>query len=362
MYIPHLEVSQVRNLKSLKTDCHPLANIIYGVNGSGKTSLLEAIYLLGRGRSFRHRDLRLVVNHQAEELVVSAKIEKGMPAKVHQMGVRRTSSGKFAARFDGKTLQSSVQLASELPLQLIDAHSFNLLEGGPSQRRQFLDWGVFHVEQTYGDVWKRFQKALKQRNQLLRHGRIVEESLSAWTAELVPLSEQVSRLRDKYLSGLVKHVREVARLFDGLGSLDIEYYQGWSAETALAEVMSGDKKRDFSVGTTSHGAHKADMRIKVDGVPASEGLSRGQTKLLVYALKLAQATYFRETTGDSCVFLLDDLPAELDVHHRQQVVACLYGLDCQFFVTGVDRSDFDVLVKDRPHQMFHVEHGAVTAG
>jgi DNA replication and repair protein RecF len=96
MYIPHLEVSQVRNLKSLKTDCHPLANIIYGVNGSGKTSLLEAIYLLGRGRSFRHRDLRLVVNHQAEELVVSAKIEKGMPAKVHQMGVRRTSSGKFA--------------------------------------------------------------------------------------------------------------------------------------------------------------------------------------------------------------------------------------------------------------------------
>jgi DNA replication and repair protein RecF len=218
------------------------------------------------------------------------------------------------------------------------------------------------VEQTYGDVWKRFQKALKQRNQLLRHGRIEEESLSAWTAELVPLSEQVSRLRHKYLSGLVKHVREVARLFDGLGSLDIEYYQGWSAETALAEVMSGDKKRDFSVGTTSHGAHKADMRIKVDGVPASEGLSRGQTKLLVYALKLAQATYFRETTGDSCVFLLDDLPAELDVHHRQQVVACLYGLDCQFFVTGVDRSDFDVLVKDRPHQMFHVEHGAVTAG
>ena len=150
MYIPHLEIFQVRNLQSLKIDCHPLANIIYGVNGSGKTSLLEAVYLLGRGRSFRHRDLRLVVNHQAEELVVSAKIKKGMPATAHQIGVKRTSSGKFAARFDGKTFQSAVQLASVLPLQLIDAHSFNLLEGGPLQRRQFLDWGVFHVEQTYG--------------------------------------------------------------------------------------------------------------------------------------------------------------------------------------------------------------------
>ena len=77
MYIPHLEVSQVRNLKSLKTDCHPLANILYGVNGRGKTSLLEALSLLGRGRSFRPRALRLVVNQQAEELVVSAQIEKG---------------------------------------------------------------------------------------------------------------------------------------------------------------------------------------------------------------------------------------------------------------------------------------------
>jgi DNA replication and repair protein RecF len=218
------------------------------------------------------------------------------------------------------------------------------------------------VEQSYSQLWGRFQKTLKQRNQLLRHGRLDDDSLRAWTAELIPLGEQISAYRKRYVEGLVPHIEIVAKEFDGLGALDVEYYQGWNDEMSLGEAMAFDHKRDLAVGTTSHGAHKADMRVKVDGAPAADVLSRGQTKLLVYALKLAQATYFRDKVGESCVFLLDDLPAELDYHHRQQVVSCLYGLNCQFFVTGVDKKDFDVLVKDNAHQMFHMEHGAITVG
>ena len=362
MYIPHLEIHQVRNLQSLTVDFHSMANIIYGVNGSGKTSLLEAIYLLGRGRSFRHRDLRLVVNHQADELVVSAKVKNKDPLVIHQLGVKRSCSGNFAARLDGRAILTAGQLATVLPLQLIDAQSFNLLEGGPLQRRQFLDWGVFHVEQSYSQLWGRFQKALKQRNQLLRHARMDEDSFRAWTAELAPLGEQISACRKRYVEGLVSHIQTVAAGFDGLGILEIEYYQGWNESLSLLEAMTVDTKRDIAVGSTSHGAHKADMRVKVDGTPAADILSRGQTKLLVYALKLAQATYFRDQVGESCVFLLDDLPAELDYHHRQQVVSCLYGLDCQFFVTGVDKKDFEGLLKDSAYQMFHMEHGEITAG
>mgnify|MGYP000509264271 FL=1 len=102
--------------------------------------------------------------------------------------------------------------------------------------------------------------------------------------------------------------------------------------------------------------------IKVDGLVAAEVLSRGQTKLLVYALKLAQATHYRQRAGQSCLFLLDDLPAELDYEHRAQVVACLNGLDCQYFMTGVDKQDFQVLVDGMAHQMFHMEHGVASAG
>jgi len=360
MYLSSIDILQVRNLTSLQLECHPAINVIYGANGSGKTSILEAIYLLGRGRSFKHRDLRLVVNHESDELVVSAKVERQKPKGSHRLGIRRTTKGLFEARLDGRALQSAAQLVEELPLQLIDAHSFNLLEGGALQRRQFLDWGVFHVEHSYTDLWRRFQKALKQRNQLLRHGRIDEDSLRAWTTELIPLSEEITRHRRAYLEGLVEHVEAVSKELDGLGDLSFDYYQGWADEAPLADVMVADQARDLAVGTTSHGAHKADMKIRVDGVLASECLSRGQIKLLVYALKLAQATFYRDKTGESCLFLLDDLPAELDYLHRQQIVGFLRGLDCQVFMTGVDKRDFQVLVEGMAHHMFHVEHGVAT--
>jgi DNA replication and repair protein RecF len=362
MHLSRLDILQVRNLVSVQIDCHPKANVIYGANGSGKTSLLEAIYLLGRGRSFKHRDLRVVVNNQSDELVVSARIERQKSKSSHQLGIKRTAQGKFEARFDGKSLQSAVQLVEELPLQLIDAHSFTLLEGGPLQRRQFLDWGVFHVEHTYTNLWRRFQKALKQRNQLLRHGRIEGDLLRVWTAELLPLSEQVTEYRRQYLTELAVIVREVSASFDGLGSVELEYYQGWAENQGLAAVFEADLKRDMSLSTTNHGAHKADIRIKVDGVAAAEVLSRGQTKLLVYALKLAQAAHYRNRSGQSCLFLLDDLPAELDYEHRAQVVACLNGLDCQYFITGVDKKDFELLVDGMAYQMFHMEHGVASEG
>lgn len=362
MYLSKLDVLQVRNIKSAQLICHPGANIIYGANGSGKTSLLESIYLLGRGRSFKHRDLRVVINNNADELVVSAKVEHRSPKRSHQLGVKRSSNGRFEARLDGVAVQSAVQLVQELPLQLIDAHSFTLLEGGPLQRRQFLDWGVFHVEHDYRTVWRRFQKALKQRNQLLRHGRIDDESLPVWDDEVVGLAERITAYRRRYLDELVIDVSALAAEFECLKGLELDFYQGWSDGVTLAEVLESDRSRDFATGTTNHGAHKADIRLKIDGVVASDHLSRGQTKLLVYALKLAQATHFRRQMGQSCLFLLDDLPAELDYEHRAQVIHCLNNLNCQYFITGVDKRDFESLVRGMAHQMFHMEHGVAVEG
>lgn len=362
MHVSRLDVLQVRNIKNVQLHCHPGANIIYGANGSGKTSLLESIYLLGRGRSFKHRDLRVVVNNDSDELVVSARIERQAPQRSHQLGLKRTAKGYFEARLDGVALQSAVQLVEELPLQLIDAHSFTLLEGGPLQRRQFLDWGVFHVEHEYRALWRRFQKALKQRNQLLRHGRIDDDSLPVWNAELAMLAEKITGCRRQYLTELIMDVAALTSELDCLSGLELDYYQGWSEGLTLLEVLEADRARDFASGSTNHGAHKADIRIKLDGVTAADRLSRGQTKLLVYALKLAQAAHFRRRLGRSCLFLLDDLPAELDYEHRAQVINCLNNLDCQYFMTGVDKKDFELLVAGTAHRMFHMEHGVAVEG
>jgi len=184
-----------------------------------------------------------------------------------------------------------------------------------------------------------------------------EDLLRTWTAELIPLCEQITRFRRQYLSALSGQLSQAVSAFEGLGQVSLEYYCGWDEERSLADVYTADHSRDIGTKTTSHGAHRADIRIKVDGQTAADHLSRGQIKLLVYALKLAQASHYREHTGESCLFLLDDLPAELDYKHRRQVVSYLNDLGCQYFITGVDKKDFEGLVQAIPHQMFHMEHG-----
>jgi DNA replication and repair protein RecF len=361
VFLNSIEISKVRNLVAVSLDCHSKANIIYGANGSGKTSLLEAIFLLGRGKSFKHRDLRLVVNRGQDSLIVSGRVVRPTANTEHQLGVMRSVKGGFEARCDGASLSSAGQLASELPIQLVDAHSFSLLEGGPLKRRQFIDWGVFHVEHGFSDLWRRFQKALKQRNQLLRHGRIDEDLLKLWSQELAPLNEMITEQRREYIAQLDGFISPVVSAFSGLGSVSIEYNQGWPEGQSILEVLLADKDRDIATGTTSHGAQRADVHVFVDGVAAADSLSRGQSKLLVYALKLAQAAHYQATTGHSCVFLLDDLPAELDYDNRKDVLAYLDHLQCQYFVTGVDKKDFDGIDKELS-QMFHVEHGVFSKG
>ena len=360
MYISKLDILQVRNLQDVRIQCHPRANFIYGQNGSGKSSLLEALYLLGRGRSFRHRDLKVVINRQADELVVSglAVANDGVQTR---LGVRRTAAGEFQARCNGAAVHSSAELVAELPLQLIEPHSFDLLEGGPKQRRQFLDWGVFHVEHGYPVLWRSYQKALKQRNELLRRDRMSADLLLAWTTELALVGERLSDFRQQYLAQLATLVNQLMGRFIRVGEVQLAYSAGWDTDKPLLDALMEDRSRDTAGGRTHRGPHRADIRISVDRIPAAQMLSRGQTKLLVYALKLAQAQCYHQRSGDRCLFLVDDLPAELDVEHRELVVDCLNELGGQYFITGVERQDFSGICQKVEHQMFHVEQGCITS-
>jgi DNA replication and repair protein RecF len=300
-----------------------------------------------------------VISRGANQLVVSGRLSKPDINSTYQLGVSRSLKGGFEARCNGQNLASAAELAAELPIQLVDAHSFSLLEGGPLQRRQFIDWGVFHVEQGFANLWKRFQKALKQRNQLLRHARIDEESLALWSNELAPLSEMIAKQRKEYLIQLEPYISPLVRALKGLGEVTLEYNQGWQEGASLLDVFSAGQDRDVAIGTTSHGAQRADVKLLVDGELAADSLSRGQSKLLVYALKLAQAAHFKAVTGNSCVFLLDDLPAELDADNCRDVLDYLNSLGCQYFVTGVDQEDFEGVAKEGA-KLFHVEHGVIS--
>lgn len=367
MTIKRLQISGVRNLEQVALNHCANINIFTGANGSGKTSILEAIFILARARSFRSSKFSAVIHHLATRCVIYAEL-----ADCGSIGVMRSRNEQQLFKVNGNPVHSASQLADALPLQLIDADSFSLLEGGPKVRRQFLDWGVFHVEPEFLFHWRRIQKALKQRNSVLRrsggnnasanNGRITDQDLAPWDAELVQCAEAVDAMRARYLRRLEPHFLYLLDTLVALKNPELHYKRGWQDNLPLAQALERDRERDRQHGSTHSGPQRADIAIRVDGRPAEEVLSRGQEKLMACALRLAQGVLLHELTGKTCIYLVDDLPAELDMRHRQILCQQLSTMRSQVFVTATEAESLqDCWPATADTQWFHVEHGQVSA-
>lgn len=360
MSLSRVSVTAVRNLHPVTLLPSPRINILHGANGSGKTSLLEAIHLLALARSFRSTRLQPVIQYEQAACTVFGQVMLENE-RVSNLGVLRQRDGDFLIRVDGENVRSAAQLAEMLPLQLINPDSFRLLEGAPKIRRQFLDWGVFHVEPRFLAVWQRLQKALKQRNSWLRHGTLDAVSQAAWDRELLLASAQIDEFRRAYIQAL-KPVfdRILAELVD-LPGLSLSYFRGWDKDRDLSEVLAGSLLRDRQLGHTHSGPQRADLRLRQGSHNAAEVLSRGQQKLVVCALRIAQGHLLSQVRRNQCIYLVDDLPSELDEQHRKALCKLLEELKCQVFITCVNHellsNDWR---EDTPVSLFHVEHGRIT--
>ena len=370
MTIHKLMVKDVRNLQSLTIEPSPSINILHGLNGSGKTSVLEAIHLLGLARSFRTSRMKPVIRQDQQKCTVFGQIAHSGSAMLNVGVSRDLQDETFQIRVSGENLRSTSELAQHLPLQLINPDTFRLLEGSPKGRRQFLDWGVFHVKQRdFLPLWKRLQKALKQRNTLLRHGRIrgsalaqVRAELPVWDLELVKASEAVDKLRQEYFDELVPVFHKVLEKLTDLKGIKVSYYRGWDRDRSYAEVLKDGLERDLQSGYSHNGPQRADIRVKMDGSNAIDTLSRGQLKLVVCALKLAQGLLFSQKTGKKCTFLVDDLPSELDAPHRKALCGILQAMQSQVFITCVEQSTLsDCWLPEVNVKMFHVKQGRLEA-
>lgn len=360
MALKRLTVTAVRNLHPVTLHPSPRINIIYGSNGSGKTSLLEAIHILGLARSFRSTKLQPVIQHGLDAYTVFGEVST-QDNLIHAIGITRSRQQDYQIRINGETIRSASQLAEVLPLQLINPESFQLLEGAPKQRRHYMDWGVFHVEHQFLPMWQRLQKSLKQRNSLLRRGRIKRSMLVPWETELVMAAERVDEHRQAYLQQLKPVFNAILTQLIKLDELSISYYRGWDKDKGLAQVLDDQFDRDAQLGYTQSGPQRADLRLRIRGMNAADILSRGQQKLVVCALKIAQGYLLKEQgSQQNCVFLVDDLPSELDAKHRKALCGLLEDLQCQVFVSCVDAEQLlDCWENDTPLSMFHVEHGHI---
>ena len=344
MPLARLDISRLRNLTHVRFEPSPQVNIIVGENGSGKTSVLEAIYLLSFGRSFRSHKHKTYIQYEQPECVVFSQVDQG--TQQLPIGIKRTRDGAVEVRIQGRAAQSAVELAECLPVQLINPDAFRLLEGSPKIRRQFVDWGVFHYDEQFISAWRGWQKALKQRNSLLRRGKISPNLLAAFDQELIRLGEQVNQARKAYVAALTPHFESVLQqLAPGL-EVQLGFFQGWDAQRTLSEAIEHSYQRDIDVGYTNTGPQRADLRVKTPTGDALDTLSRGQQKLVVSALKIAQGQLLIER-GRQLVFLVDDLPAELDANHRRKLCQLLESLDSQIFITSVGPDSMDFTWSDQ---------------
>lgn len=348
MALTRLRITDLRNIKSVDISPSPTVNYLLGRNGSGKTSILEAIYLIARGRSFRSTQAKSIVRQGKRELTVFAsnRYEEGK----YDIGLRK-STVSTDVRVNASSVKKLSDLARITPLQIINPNSHEIFDRGPEYRRRLLEWGVFHVEHNYQALVQRYYKNLYQRNAALKGDR---RMISVWDDDLSETAEKIQQMRSNYLDAMAPVLAESCNQLLPNNSIELHLKRGWSMDSTLLDQLRMNRQRDCERGFTAVGPHRADLDIRFDGQPVTKVASRGQQKLLISAMHLAQAELTKRSTNKNPIILVDDFSSELDQENQQRLFTRLKGTESQLFLTGVDKGEY---LGDA--RMFHVEHGSI---
>jgi DNA replication and repair protein RecF len=355
MRLTRLTISGVRCLQQVEMAPCAGVNWLLGGNGAGKTSVLEALYLLAAGKSFRFGGFDALIARGSRQLQVYAEIERD--GTVDRVGFERSRSGWRALR-NGDRVNDLAELATLVPVICFSPESHGLIAGGSEVRRRFFDWIVFHVEPEFRDAYRRYARLLAQRNALLKQSPDAGV-LSTWTLQLAQAGEALAALRDRVFPEFALAMQSaLQQLLGEMGVNHVSYRRGWREGMSLLDRLQSVESRERVLGYTLAGPHRGDWSVEFDGHEVREHGSRGQQKLVALASVMVAARLYRNRRGHPPVVALDDLASELDVEHQKRALIECSALGAQLWVSGTHRpSAFD----DWPGEvrMFHVEHGQV---
>jgi len=357
MSVLKLLTQNFRNLQGDQVTFHCDNNFIIGENGSGKSSLLEAIFFLGHGKSYRTSKINTIVNHQKTKFVVSIK-----DLEQRQLGISRDlETGLTDIKVDSERQSRLSDLAKNIAVQIVTPESFKLFFGGPKERRRFVDLGLFHVKHDFSHQWRDFSRVLKQRNACLR-SQANRSMLEYWTDIFCQQSELVAQNRSEYVKELTIELNKWTQLLlpNMAEQITVQYLQGWNQKKALTEVLAENQEREIHHGFSLYGAQKFDVRFLINRTSIDMLLSRGQQKLFLLALTFAQAKLIERVNRVKPILLIDDIGAELDINSRTLLSQAIDKLNCQVIITAIDRFALEPLVSsNKNYKMFHVKHGEV---
>jgi DNA replication and repair protein RecF len=347
-----LRLESLRAFANLNLELDAGWNVFVGANGAGKTTLLEAAYLLSHARSFRGGPKDVLVQRGASGYSVFGRVAR--PEHTDGLGLSRRG-GVLEARVNGAGVPVA-DLLLRIAVACFEPGSHELISGPSDNRRRFLDWGVFHVEHDFLPVWRSFQRALRQRNALLRGGPTAAD-LEPWDQELARSGASLSAMRARYFGSFARATASMLNtLLPELGEPTLTLESGWRAEGDPLELLAASREDDLRRGFTTRGPHRADWSIAFEHAPRREHLSRGQEKLCALACILAQARVFADARGEWPVLCIDDLASELDGPHQEVLVQSLRAVDAQILVTGTHVPE-SLTRGGIEAAMFHVEPG-----
>ena len=352
MGLVSLEVSQFRNLHAVTLNPNSGLNLIVGDNAAGKTSLLECIFYLSYGRSFRNSLAKHLISYDQDFFRLICNLDDNMT----RIGLERHLKDQII-RINRKPVSRISELSALLPVLVLHPDSHQLISAGPENRRQFMDWGVFHVEHRFISSWKSYKKALSQRNASLRLNQS-DKLCSLWDIELVEHALVIEKCRLNYLEQITHIVNDLSKELFPEHEISLSYKRGWPDDVDYMSYLKDHLTKDREKGYTQSGPHRADIKITVDGMSAQSSISRGQQKKLVCLLKIAQLSLFSELSNRRCILLFDDLPAELDDDNQNRIMTILSRLNIQLFITAIQVDQINCKNWET-YKVFHVEHGCI---
>lgn len=335
MYVKSIELKNFRNYKDLKLDFDPVLNIIKGQNAQGKTNLIEAVFIMGLGRSFRtNKDSEMINFGENFSRAFSVIEDEDNERKIE---IIYQKDGKVVY-VDGVKLQRTADLLENLYVVIFSPEDLKIVKEGPENRRRFIDRELCQIKPVYYSDLGNYKRILKQRNYLLKEKNKNRALLEVFDESLANYGIRIAEERYRFIEELGKISKSIHKDISGnKEELEISYEskisKGITKENYKKEL---DKclENDYFKGFTSFGPHKDDLCMKVNGIDIRTFGSQGQQRTAALSLKLAEIEIIKKETGKNAVLLLDDVLSELDVYRQKYLISCVK--DIQVFITTTE--------------------------
>ena len=361
MILSQLSIINYRNIRAANLSFSPNVNCLIGHNGEGKTNLLDAIYYLSFCHSsFTNIDSQVITHDQDFFVIEGNYLTESGEAESVYAGMKRGTRKHF--RRNKKEYKKFSEHIGLIPLIFVSPSDSILVDGGGEERRKLMDMVIAQYDKRYLEALNAYNKALQQRNALLKMEPAVDPALmEIWEAEMAQKGTVVYERRSAFVDEFVPVFQQIYQKISGEKETVSLRYVSHGQRGDLLDVIQRDRLKDLAVGYSLHGVHRDDLEMLINGYPMKREGSQGQTKTYVMALKLAQFDFLRRTSSQTTpLLLLDDIFDKLDSRRVEHIVDLVSGGSFgQIFITDTNRDHLDEILSHsgKDYRMFNVEKG-----